>query len=264
MVRLATNYLPGKITLSVVSHGQDALLSEFLRDVASYAFDSLHRLIITHNLPTAAASFYVEKKLDSRCLIIRNVKPRGFSANHNTAFSQCETEWFAIANPDIRLDSDVLGELASRALPQDAALAPGLVEPRLGAVASNRGLITPFEIFRRRMNGGYRQDEIVWLPGAFMLLRSKALREIGGFDERFHLYAEDFDLCARLRLAGWNLHYVPELKVIHAAQRSSHYRWRYLRWHVTSLLKLWTTPSFWRYRALLEEEAARHTAQRTR
>ncbi|OYV35995.1 MAG: glycosyl transferase, partial [Thiomonas sp. 20-64-5] len=44
-------------------------------------------------------------------------------------------------------------------------------------------------------------------------------------------------------------------QVSHAAQRSSHVRWRYLRWHVASLLRLWTSGAFWRYSALLRKEA---------
>jgi hypothetical protein len=43
------------------------------------------------------------------------------------------------------------------------------------------------------------------VAGMFMLLRREAFAQVGGFDERYFMYCEDFDLCARLRLAGWHV-----------------------------------------------------------
>jgi GT2 family glycosyltransferase len=82
-----------------------------------------------------------------------------------------------------------------------------------------------------------------------LLLRSDAYRMVGGFDERYHLYCEDVDLCLRLRVAGWSLRQVESATVIHAAQRASHRSLPYLGWHVSSLLKLWTSRVYWSYMA---------------
>jgi len=57
------------------------------------------------------------------------------------------------------------------------------------------------------------------------------------------MYCEDVDLCLRLRLAGWALVRVP-VKVVHAGQRNSRRKWRHLRWHVVSLLRLWRSPAY--------------------
>lgn len=246
-----------QVTVSVVSHGQEALLREFIADVAQHASGSVCRIVLTHNLPTADAAL-----LADRALHLHNPTPKGFGTNHNAAFRHCDTEWFAVVNPDIRFDHDVFQDLLAHASPDDTVLAPALLDPQTGSIAPNRGLLTPFEIVGRKIFGHKPPHRVVWLPGAFLLLRAEKFRQIGGFDERFHLYAEDFDLCARLRLAGANLHYVADVRATHAAQFSSHVRWRYLRWHVASLLRLWLTPSFWKYRALLrtEQRKAREAA----
>lgn len=254
-----------KVTISVISHGQDMLLRDFLDDLKRHALESVCRVVVTHNLPSKG----IDAELGDVGVTfqqIHNKAKKGFGENHNAAFSYCETEWFAVVNPDIRLDDDVFRNLIASAMLDDAVLGPSLFDPGCGKISSNRGLLTPFEIAGKHFRRQNLAEEIVWLPGAFMLLRSDAYRRVGGFDKKFFLYAEDFDLSARLRLAGWKLRYVPEVQVSHAAQRSSHVRWRYLRWHMASLLRLWSGSAFWQYRALLRREARadRLAAQRLR
>jgi N-acetylglucosaminyl-diphospho-decaprenol L-rhamnosyltransferase len=48
-----------------------------------------------------------------------------------------------------------------------------------------------------------------------MLLRRDALVEVGAFDEGYFMYVEDVDLCTRLRRAGWEVLFSPELQVVH-------------------------------------------------
>ncbi|MDY0330465.1 MAG: glycosyltransferase family 2 protein [Thiomonas sp.] len=244
----------GQVTVSVVSHGQEEMLNHLLNDMARHASQSLRRVVVTHNLPSVG----VQRPEDSREYIfdqVYNKKPRGFGENHNAAFCFCDTEWFAVVNPDIRLGSDIFTELISKAMPNDILLGPALFDPERNEIAPNRGMLNIFEIVGRKFINSAPPKDVVWLPGAFLLLRSGAYKQIGGFDEKFYLYAEDFDLSARMRLAGGVLRYVPDVQVIHPAQHSSHVRLRYLRWHVVSLLKLWTSRTFWRYRNLLRREA---------
>ena len=55
-----------------------------------------------------------------------------------------------------------------------------------------------------------------WVSGAAIALRRTALAEAGsGFDEGFRFYAQDLDLCSRLRGRGWDIAVLPELRVVH-------------------------------------------------
>lgn len=61
-------------------------------------------------------------------------------------------------------------------------------------------------------------DAVAWDPpivsGCFMLFRGSVFRELGGFDPRFFLYFEDFDLSLRAgRIA--RLAYVPTVRIVH-------------------------------------------------
>tara|TARA_B100000470_G_scaffold221682_1_gene212732 strand:- start:3866 stop:4714 length:849 start_codon:yes stop_codon:yes gene_type:complete len=57
--------------------------------------------------------------------------------------------------------------------------------------------------------------DISIVSGCFMLLRSTSLKEIEGFDERYFLYFEDFDLSLRLGKKG-KLAYLPAMHIQHS------------------------------------------------
>ncbi len=65
-----------------------------------------------------------------------------------------------------------------------------------------------------------------YLTGASMLLRARALAEIGLLDERFFLYWEETDLCFRLRAHGWQLGVAADSRVWHRAPGASRRRLR--------------------------------------
>ncbi len=68
--------------------------------------------------------------------------------------------------------------------------------------------------------------ELDYLTGASMLLRTRALEEVGLLDERYFLYWEETDLCYRLREQGWRLAVAPGSRVLHRAPESSQRRLR--------------------------------------
>jgi GT2 family glycosyltransferase len=57
------------------------------------------------------------------------------------------------------------------------------------------------------------------LSGCFMFFRSRVLQELGGFDDGYFLYFEDFDLSRRASAKGENL-YVPGVHVVHGHGRA--------------------------------------------
>jgi N-acetylglucosaminyl-diphospho-decaprenol L-rhamnosyltransferase len=54
-----------------------------------------------------------------------------------------------------------------------------------------------------------------WVSGACLATRRDVLRAINGFDERFFMYYEDMDLCRRVRDAGYDIRYVPSIRLVH-------------------------------------------------
>jgi GT2 family glycosyltransferase len=58
-------------------------------------------------------------------------------------------------------------------------------------------------------------QQVTFLSGCAFVLRVAALVEIGLFDERFFMYLEDTELCARLLARGYKLIFVPYAKIYH-------------------------------------------------
>jgi GT2 family glycosyltransferase len=70
-----------------------------------------------------------------------------------------------------------------------------------------------------------------------LLVRSETFRSIGGFDEKFFLYYEDVDLCARLRMLGHEIRQERTVEAVHDARRQSRRNPRFTCWHLTSMTR---------------------------
>jgi GT2 family glycosyltransferase len=66
--------------------------------------------------------------------------------------------------------------------------------------------------------------EVDAVVGAFMLIRGDALNEVGLLDEQFFMYAEDLDLCYRLKQRGWQVWYNAAVTILHYKGQSSRQR----------------------------------------
>jgi N-acetylglucosaminyl-diphospho-decaprenol L-rhamnosyltransferase len=254
-----------RITLSIVSHRNAAEVLQVLEDlVRSEPEPERIRVLVTMNVPEPAR--WVRSDWPLEVITLRNARAKGYAANHNEAFRRCETPYFGVMNPDLRLPGPVVTELCDRLAVSGAAMAAPVMTDYAGARADNaRPLITPLEIGKRfasrhwgRRRIGHRSEgRYDWVAGMFMVFDREAFAAMGGFDQHFYLYCEDFDICARLRLAGRTFDVCEDLRVVHGARRRSHRDVRFLAWHVSSLLRAWTSSTFWEYRRMLVLERRR-------
>lgn len=91
----------------------------------------------------------------------------------------------------------------------------------------------------REMPAGEAPVVVDWLAGASVMMRQDSLDRIGLFDEVFFLYFEETDLCLRLNRAGWQVHYLPQSRVMHIGSVSTGMKkwarvpeyWFNSRWH---------------------------------
>jgi hypothetical protein len=238
------------ISISIVIHRQAHLVQQLLIDFGTYCSNVVEVLLtlnVKEELPFSTSDFNFPLRL------ILNANPKGFGANHNAAFEQSESPYFCIMNPDIRLMDNPFPSLITLCdQARSGVVAPIIVDPQCNLEDSARRFPTPIGILRKTLRlDGNRNDPTAaeqlnpdWVAGMFMLFSRKRFKELGGFDERYFLYYEDVDLCARLFLSGYKVILCPSVKVIHAARRTSHRNLKYFRWHVWSAFRFFTSQVF--------------------
>lgn len=63
--------------------------------------------------------------------------------------------------------------------------------------------------------------EVDSVVGAFMMLRTETLRQVGLLDETYFMYGEDLDLALRIKKRGWKVYYNPAVQVLHYKREAS-------------------------------------------
>jgi len=227
------------VTASVVSHRHGAMVSRLVKDLL--ACEEVAEVLVRLNVPEPI------DLPEGRVRLFENEAPRGFGANHNANLASAEGDYFAVLNPDIHLSENPFSLL----LPVVAADGCGVVAPVIvtpaGVGEDNARRFPTVRGLVRKLISGYRgvdegsEDGGVhhpdWVAGMFLLFAREAFELVGGFDERYFLYYEDVDICARLRKAGYEVCLAKEVRAIHDARRESRRSWRFARWHLSSMMR---------------------------
>lgn len=179
----------------------------------------------------------------------------GFGAGHNRVLPKLTSDYHLVLNPDVELAGTALSRGLS-VLHGDTALA--LVSPRVfGRTGEQEFLCKSYPsvwvlllraftpaFFRRYFKAqlhryemrelceGNKAGDILLASGCFMLMRSEAFIEAGGFNEDYFLYFEDFDLSLRLGERG-RLQFYPAMEITHhggyAASKGFGHIWLFIK-----------------------------------
>lgn len=237
-----------KLTISVVSHGQMGLISQLLQDIETHCQGLALEVILTLNIPEAVQPDLNRYSYPVR--VISNTAPKGFGSNHNQAFQFAHSCYFCILNPDIRLYTNPFPELV--ALLEDPSIgvvAPLVLSPQ-GVIEDSARRFPTFEkiakkLIKRQRTADYvlnfKPVDVDWVAGMFMVFAHAVFDQVQGFNDRYFLYYEDVDICARLHLAGLRVVVCPAARAVHDAQRASHRNLKYLGWHLRSMLRFLTS-----------------------
>lgn len=232
------------ITVSLVSHGHDLPVAELVTQILAQPL--VARVILTLNVPQTLAL-----PDNDSLVVIYNATPKGFGENHNQAFVHAVGEYFVVLNPDVSLTPGLFDTLVAYQQTCHAAVVAPAV---FGADGARQGSWRRFPTVRSLVAKAMGRDSSIitprlpvtypdWVAGMCMLFDANAYRRLGGFDERYFLYYEDVDICARAWLQGMLVAGCSESRLVHDGQLASHRQWRHLRWHLASMLRY-----LWQYR----------------
>jgi len=128
-----------------------------------------------------------------------------------------------LLNPDATVDPATVEGLHRqlRSTSRRAAVAPALVGFDGRPQRVGWPFPSPAGMWLEAFGGGRWRRSCDFLVGSVLLLRAEALAQVGPFDERFFLYAEEADWQRRARDDGWHVALCPNLIARHRGAGTS-------------------------------------------
>lgn len=243
------------LSISIVSHGHKKYVLRLIEDLVNLERQDIE-VILTLNLPEIISIDF--DQLPFPVKLIRNADPKGFAANHNSAFEVSSGNNFVIMNPDIKLLDDPFDNLLSVVddFP-DSICAPLIINNKFEIEDSARNFPSPFLLSKKLLSKIFKfslapeviccSDDFImpdWVAGMFVVVPRAIYMKMQGLSERYHMYYEDVDFCARIRLEGYKVLISKKAQVIHEAQRDSHRKLHYLLWHFQSAFKFFMSEAY--------------------
>ena len=180
----------------------------------------------------------------------------GYGRANNLVLPMLRSDLHLVMNPDVEVAPEALREAlrAMREHPDVGLVAPDVRGrdgerqylcrryPSLRALflrgfapaalrRSFRGLLDEYEM-RDVLGDGFFSG-VPLASGCFMLMRTPLLARLGGFDERFFMYFEDYDLSMRLSREA-RIAYVPQARIVHHGGGTSAKGLRHVGWFAAS------------------------------
>ena len=236
-----------KVAVAIISWNTRSLLRSCLESVLE---QSPPEIVVVDNGSQDGSIEMVRGDFPQVRLVVNPDNP-GFGAAANQAFALSSSPYLLLLNGDTQARPG--GLLAIEGYldrhPRVGVLGPKLVFPdgRLQSSCStfphplvplvkSKGLtriIARFPILRQRVLDTWPHDrarKVPWVSGAALAIRREAFLSVGGFDESFHLYFEEPDLCRRLLNRGWETHFAPVTEVVHVEGASTQQRRAEVLW----------------------------------
>jgi len=225
------------ISIIVVSYNTATILRECLLSIRAAGGAMVLETIVVDNGSCDDSVALVQVEFPE-VRLIANDRNRGFGFANNQGVAIARALFVLLLNSDAFLHPGTL----------DALLAPLCAEPRVGLVGprligpdgqvqrSAFHFLRPAVLLLEQLGlgrylpvgrpihtpwGKASSVSVPWILGACLLARRDVLTALGPFDTDFFMYAEDIDLCHRIRQAGLDIRLVSRTAVFHLGGASA-------------------------------------------
>ena len=233
--------LKKKVCIVIISWNAKNYLKECLHSVYQDTTDLSFETIVVDNASTDGSLEMIEQEFP-RVHLIKNTQNMGFAAGNNTAIkyilSQKASTFVLLLNQDTELKEKAVEKMRVylKDNPTVGAVGPALVLPstrlQTGAAGYLPSALTGLNyflflsnLFPKKMKGLFvnqsyfvrkkKPVDVDWISGACLMMRLDVIEKVGLLDETYSFTVEDIDLGKRIKKAGYALHYLPEISVLH-------------------------------------------------
>ena len=217
----------------------------------------IERVFVIDNSPTDKLRD-IAKRLSDKVEYVYGQGNIGYGGAHNVGLQKakdCNATYHIVLNPDIYFEPNTISSIEFfMAGHNDVGLVlPKVIYPNGDLQYLCKLLPSPLDIFGRRLlpermikqrNDRFEMRQMgydkVWncpiLSGCFMFLRMSDVEKTGGFDERFFMYFEDFDMMRRLHKVCKTVYY-PKVTIVHNHAAEHHTNKALLKASIQSAIK---------------------------
>jgi len=245
--------MAAELSIIIVNWNGGELLRSCLKSVAQAPPSVSYDIVVVDNASSDDSVAWLRSAEVSTLLpgidvhVIENADNAGFARANNQGFAYTRAPLLFLLNPDTEVKPGAIDTLRE-CLDYDPSI--GACGPRLlntdGSLqhsvwrnppTASEILITGLGLWRliprglrgRLLLGGHwdhaTRRDVPILFGTAILARREMIDEVGGLDERFHMYGEDYEWCLRITRSGWRLVFEPAAAVTHHGGQFSLQRW---------------------------------------
>ncbi len=254
-----------RLSACVVQYGNAEETEKCLCSLAEMEGEALQIYLVDNASPDGALQNLQEMGLSKNIEVLALETNVGFGSGHNKVLPMLQSQYHAVINPDIVVDTAVISEIANwmDEHPDVAMVSPRLLFPNKEPqyTAKRRPAVLP--LLARQLGLSFlkkheirylmldedlsKEQEVEFCSGSFFVIRTSIFLEIGGFDEGYFMYVEDADITQKVLQKGRAV-YLPQVYVFHAWHRAAHRNPRQFFWQLRSMLRYFRKWG-WRLRA---------------
>ncbi len=260
-----------KLSVTLVNYNQKYFPRMCIESLKKSKTDFEFEIVAVDNNSKDESVEYLEQESEKGTIkFIKSPENLGYGRGHNLGADNSSGEYILIMNVDITVEKDTLQRLVDymEQHKEIGILGPKLIYHNSDVQASCRRDMSFMDLaikrlplrhippFKKRCERFLMQDfdhqqiqDVDLLVGAFFLMPRAVFDEVGGFDPRYFLFMEDFDLCKKVRQKGYKVVYYPEVEAVHYHKRLSQggiieqFTKKTFWLHVSSAIKY-----FWKWR----------------
>ena len=226
-----------ELTFIIVNYNTAALLKDCVTSIQNHTTIP-HTIVVVDNNSSDNSVALVQQQFPN-VYLIQNKENSGYPIAVNQGLQAVDSNYYFILNSDIQIQEHCVLTLLNymEAHPHAGICAPFQFTPDGQPILSvypyptltrewTRNLFfTDYRRYRLRGTKLAQQVQgpqaVEWVMGAAMFVRRSMVSTCGYMDEAIFMYGEEMDWCYRAQAKGWQIHIVPDAKIMHYQSASA-------------------------------------------
>jgi GT2 family glycosyltransferase len=211
------------VSILMVNYNGQVHLKEFFESVFRLNYPkNKYEVVVVDNASKDGSPDWIDKNY-SQVKLIRLAENTGFARGNNIGVSHCRGRFTALINNDTVLTRDWLTELVKQAVKEPDAIFTSkmLFYDRRDHIAYGGANLFFWgqgyfpRVYEKDDDKELQPSPVLCASGCGVLIPKDLFLKLGGFDESYFCYAEDFEISWKAWLMGYRVYYIPTARFYH-------------------------------------------------